>query len=102
MIAGQYLSLTPRVCHGSVLFCSQVRPDLSNEYRGELILQLAAPSRKGSSLTVKAALLFMSLAAMMSCRKSGPPYSPEESLSKLQVADGFRVELAATEPQVLD
>ena len=44
----------------------------------------------------------MSLAAMMSCRKSGPPYSPEESLSKLQIANGFRVELAAAEPQVLD
>jgi putative membrane-bound dehydrogenase-like protein len=42
------------------------------------------------------------LAATMSCRKTGPPFSPEESLSKLKVADGFRVELAAAEPQVLD
>ena len=52
--------------------------------------------------TVSATLVAVCLAGITSCRKSGPPYSPEESLSKLKVADGFRVELAATEPQVLD
>ena len=65
-------------------------------------MQLAVLSRHRPRSSPKAAVLFITLAAITSCRKTGPPFSPEESLSKLQVADGFRVELAAAEPQVLD
>src|SRR5689334_8533572 len=64
--------------------------------------QLLTQLKTYPKLTVNTTLLAVCLAAMAGCRKSGPPYSPEESLSKLKVADGFRVELAATEPQVLD
>jgi hypothetical protein len=37
-------------------------------------------------------MLVVCLAPMTSCQKSGPPYSPEESLSNLKVADEFRVD----------
>lgn len=36
------------------------------------------------------------------CSRSGPPYSPEEALKKFQLPPGFRIELAAAEPQVVD
>ena len=35
-------------------------------------------------------------------RSEGPPYEPEEALSTIEVADGFRVELFAAEPLVED
>jgi putative membrane-bound dehydrogenase-like protein len=35
-------------------------------------------------------------------RKSGPPYSPDQALKTFRLAEGFRIELAASEPEVQD
>jgi putative membrane-bound dehydrogenase-like protein len=45
-------------------------------------------------------LLFAGLAA--GCGKPGPPYSPDEALKKFQLPKGFRIELVASEPQIVD
>ena len=44
------------------------------------------------------------LAALLTwgCADQKPPYSPEEALGTLQIEDGFRVELFASEPDVAD
>ncbi len=44
------------------------------------------------------------LAAILTggCLPSGPPYPPEVALRSFQLAPGFRIELAAAEPEVVD
>ena len=44
------------------------------------------------------------LAALLTwgCANQQPPYSPEEALGTFQIEDGFRVELFASEPDVVD
>ena len=44
------------------------------------------------------------LAAVLTggCADADPPYSPEAALRSFQLAPGFRIELAAAEPQVVD
>jgi putative membrane-bound dehydrogenase-like protein len=46
-----------------------------------------------------ATLLIILMAA--ACRKSGPPYSPSEALSKFKIEPGYRIELFASEPNVV-
>ena len=41
------------------------------------------------------------LAFLSGCKKSGPPYSPEEALKRFQLPPGFRIELVAAEPDVV-
>ena len=36
------------------------------------------------------------------CRDVGPPHSPEEALKTIRLPEGFRIELVAVEPQVVD
>ena len=36
------------------------------------------------------------------CGEDGPPYSPEEARALIEVPEGFRVELAAAEPDIVD
>jgi putative membrane-bound dehydrogenase-like protein len=49
-----------------------------------------------SWLFIAATLTFLS-----GCRKSGPPYSPEEATKRFQLPPGFRIELVAAEPEVV-
>ena len=44
------------------------------------------------------------LAAVLTggCSDAAPPYSPEAALDSFQLAPGFRIELAAAEPEVVD
>lgn len=46
--------------------------------------------------------LLLLVGTVVGCRRSEPPYSPQESLFKLQLPSGFQAELAAYEPQVQD
>src|SRR5208282_6794549 len=41
------------------------------------------------------------LTFLCGCRKSGPPYSPEEAMKRFQLPPGFRIELVAAEPEVV-
>ncbi len=59
--------------------------------------------RAGTRLT-RAVRFPAILAAILSggCLPSGPPYPPEAALQSFQLAPGFRIELAAAEPEVVD
>ena len=59
--------------------------------------------RAGTRLT-RAVRFSAILAAILSggCLPSGPPYPPEAALQSFQLAPGFRIELAAAEPEVVD
>ena len=48
------------------------------------------------------AIVVAALAAANGCSRSGPPYSPEQALKTFRVPPGFRIELVAAEPQVVD
>jgi putative membrane-bound dehydrogenase-like protein len=48
------------------------------------------------------AIIVAALAAADGCSRSGPPYSPEQALKTFRLPPGFRIELAAAEPQVVD
>ena len=56
---------------------------------------------RGQTQAVRISII---LAAVLSggCGLTGPPYSPEASLRTFQLAPGFRIELAAAEPEVVD
>ncbi len=45
-------------------------------------------------------MLTLALLAAVPAPEGGPPYSPEQSMATMQIADGFRVELVASEPDV--
>jgi putative membrane-bound dehydrogenase-like protein len=47
-------------------------------------------------------ILVVSMTLSSACRGSGPPYSPEKSLKSFQLPEGFRIELVAAEPEVID
>ena len=51
----------------------------------------------GIPLLVPAILL-----AALGCRQARPPYAPEEALDTFQLPSGFRIELVAAEPDVID
>ncbi len=42
----------------------------------------------------------LALAALAGCRRSGPPFSPEQALKTFQIESGFRVETFASEPDI--
>ena len=46
------------------------------------------------------AVLLMAIAC--GCQSSGPPYSPEAALASFQLEPGFRIELFAAEPDIID
>ncbi len=46
-------------------------------------------------------LVFLALLGTR-CSKSGPPYSPAESMKRIELPAGYRLELAASEPDVVD
>lgn len=39
--------------------------------------------------------------ALISCKKSGPPYSPKESLKTFKIAGGYKIETFLAEPEVV-
>ncbi|PYV32813.1 MAG: hypothetical protein DMG09_23645, partial [Acidobacteria bacterium] len=43
-----------------------------------------------------------SLLAGSGCRKANPPYSPADALKTFQLPQGFRIELVASEPEIID
>src|SRR5690606_15995489 len=47
---------------------------------------------------------FVFIATICSCGQKidEPPYSPEDALSTFQIADGFKIELVASEPLIKD
>ena len=45
---------------------------------------------------------FLAAILGVGCLISGPPYPPEAALRSFQLAPGFRIELAAAEPEVVD
>ena len=50
-------------------------------------------------------LFFIALAlgqSLIGCGRSGPPYSPQASLQTMRIEKGFRIELFAAEPDVVD
>ena len=49
--------------------------------------------------SVDATLAVSLLILLSGCARSGPPYSPQEALKKFQLPAGFRIELAASEPE---
>ncbi len=46
--------------------------------------------------------LLVFAAFFSACGRSGPPYSPEESLATFRIQDGFRAEVFVAEPDVVD
>ena len=44
----------------------------------------------------------LALLALLGCQPPQPPYSPEEALDTFQLPAGFRIELVAAEPDVID
>ena len=49
------------------------------------------------------ALLLTAAVLASGCQhRSGPPYSPEQAIETFRLAEGFRIELAAAEPDVQD
>ena len=63
----------------------------------------SATRRRGDSATrrLTAVVLMCFALALGACRKSGPPFSPQDALSKFRVEPGFRIELFAAEPNVV-
>ena len=62
-------------------------------------------SKKRAGTRLRQAVRFAAvLAAVLTggCGDAEPPYSPEAALQTFQLAPGFRIELAAAEPQVVD
>lgn len=45
---------------------------------------------------------FLLMALVCGCQSSGPPYSPEAALETFQLEPGFRIELFAAEPEIVD
>lgn len=66
-----------------------------------------APSSSPPSLrllTVGACLVTAMLVTVWlgSCTRPGPPYSPRKALSSFRIEAGFRIELFAAEPDIVD
>lgn len=53
-------------------------------------------------LPCRIAIAVAALAATAGCSRSGPPYGPEAALKTFRLPPGFRIELAAAEPEVVD
>ena len=51
-------------------------------------------------LTLAPLGLTLALLSAGSAQEGGPPYSPEQSMATMRIADGFRVDLVASEPDV--
>jgi putative membrane-bound dehydrogenase-like protein len=47
-------------------------------------------------------ILAASVVLFTGCRGSAPPYAPEKALKTFQLPEGFRIELVAAEPEVID
>ena len=48
------------------------------------------------------AVLFLLALLSWNCATEKPPYDPDEALSTFQIEDGFRIELFASEPDIVD
>ena len=56
---------------------------------------------KAVRVTKQAALVVL-WAFLLACSHQGPPYSPDKALGLFELPEGFRIELAAAEPEVVD
>jgi putative membrane-bound dehydrogenase-like protein len=52
--------------------------------------------------SIAASFAAAAIVATAGCSRSGPPYSPQEALETFRLPPGFRIELAAAEPEVSD
>jgi putative membrane-bound dehydrogenase-like protein len=52
--------------------------------------------------SIAVGLAATAIVATVGCSRSGPPYSPEEALTSFRLPPGFRIELAAAEPEIAD
>ncbi|MGH9311222.1 MAG: hypothetical protein ACRD1U_17730, partial [Vicinamibacterales bacterium] len=55
-------------------------------------------TRIGSGMAVAVAVLIVQQGLVS--RQDGPPYAPQDAIETFRIADGFRIELFASEPLV--
>ena len=47
-------------------------------------------------------ILLLALTLLGACSSDKPPYSPEESMAMVALPEGYRLELVASEPDIVD
>src|SRR5215510_15766256 len=59
---------------------------------------------RGCQHSWRVAAIFIGILCLIACsgRTSVPPYEPNDALKTFNLAEGFRIELVASEPQIVD